>query len=223
MGRADFDLWKPADSIAAPNTHVCVLASRSRVRRAGCVHVYAPDRISSQKEFCLSPGRREASNNALAPHHHEDFKSRSTSRHSTGRETAGRVLQGAKSKPLLRACSRSGPVAALQTKCHASAERCGLRPPQDSQQVECCYLPAYKRTPSQTQTHTQVILYRYIHADKYVNLFVIHTQPSLPLSPVIYSTCTLPMVSTYSQLLFQSQTARHASFFGNHVPGISLM
>lgn len=95
MGRAHFDLWKPADSIAAPNTHVCVLASRSRVRRAGCVHMYAPDHISSQKEFCLSPGRREASNNALAPHHHEDFKWRSTSRHSTTQRRRGDCRQGA--------------------------------------------------------------------------------------------------------------------------------
>lgn len=39
----------------------------------------------------------------------------------------------------------------------------------------------------------------------------------------ISSTCPLLMLSTYSQLFFHTQTARHTLFFGNHVPDISLM
>lgn len=39
----------------------------------------------------------------------------------------------------------------------------------------------------------------------------------------ISSTCPLLMLSTYSQLSFHTQTARHTLFFGNHVPDISLM
>lgn len=205
-----------------------VLASRSRVQRVGCVHrcmhlITFPHRVLPKTRK-----KKRDLEQRLSPVPPRGLKiktqSDGTPPQREARVAAGRVPRGPTNKPRLQVGSHflvgncrpnqlTNVLRALRTTVAAGLAR--------SQVLLSVYIQIYPH--ADTYTYTNNFMRLHMYTSTCYSVRYTHTRLSQPLSPVIYYPCTLPMVSTYSQLLFQSQTARHASFFGNHVPGISLM